>query len=321
MDGPNHINPHPLRDPLRNTRVRHLLPIKSLKSYASRPVMSTASDALSQPPASAAAAVPVPARQTTTIPADTRGYLPLAGYDAAGTDLSEPPSALSSYTGSGRWMVPYADLLTVLMGLFLMLLAISSVDMKDAATTEAEATQQEALQAQLESALKPENTSIADPLTGVLTTTPDIQITHEARGLVISLRDSVLFEAGSAQINDASLETLDQVAEVLKSSEQSIRVEGHTDDTPISTSIYPSNWELSTARATQIVRVFSHASCVFSGPVIGSRLRRVYSRGGKLLCSRETKKSSGRYSDIERSCVCSGACRVGRSSDAHQRTG
>jgi chemotaxis protein MotB len=81
---------------------------------------------------------------------------------------------------------------------------------------------------------------------------------------VISLKDSILFTAGNADLSPAARHTLDgliqQLHAALGGQSRPIRVEGHTDNSPIATSKYPSNWELSTARATTIVRflVASH---------------------------------------------------------------
>ena len=69
------------------------------------------------------------------------------------------------------------------------------------------------------------------------------------RGLVIHIMEQALFNPGSAELTDKAKETLDIVAEHLKSLPNHIRIEGHTDNRPIKTSKYPSNWELSSARA------------------------------------------------------------------------
>lgn len=79
-------------------------------------------------------------------------------------------------------------------------------------------------------------------------------ITQESRGLVIRLKNNLLFDPGSDIIKDKARITLDQLARVLKDVPNSIRIEGHTDNRPISTSRFPSNWELSTARSTNLIK-------------------------------------------------------------------
>lgn len=74
------------------------------------------------------------------------------------------------------------------------------------------------------------------------------------RGLVVSLKEAGFFDSGSAEIKVSSYSLLAKVAESLSDYSNQIRVEGHTDNVPINTRSFPSNWELSTARATNIVR-------------------------------------------------------------------
>ncbi|MDD3013479.1 MAG: OmpA family protein [Candidatus Gastranaerophilales bacterium] len=81
-----------------------------------------------------------------------------------------------------------------------------------------------------------------------------LSVTRESRGLIIRLKDAVLFDAGSDIIKDKARVTLNRLAGVLKDIPNSIRIEGHTDNKPIKTPRFPSNWELSTARSTNIVR-------------------------------------------------------------------
>lgn len=80
----------------------------------------------------------------------------------------------------------------------------------------------------------------------------------DSRGLVISLLDSVFFDSGSAYIRPQAVKILDKVAFMIKKdfTGNKIRVEGHTDPDPISTAVFPSNWELSAARASSVVRHF-----------------------------------------------------------------
>jgi hypothetical protein len=63
------------------------------------------------------------------------------------------------------------------------------------------------------------------------------------------------FESGSAQMKSASLGAFDRIADLLRKREYRLRIEGHTDNSPIHTAQFPSNWELSTSRATEIVRL------------------------------------------------------------------
>ncbi len=194
--------------------------------------------------------------------------------------LEEELANSLSYTGNSRWMIPYADLLTILLGLFLILLSLSALDNKElnAYANQVQETLQikqkmvatqndelKTLQSKLEALQTEKNNSkkampsTVDPLLAInssdLNATPEnIQVSQQERGLVISIMSGVLFDSGSAQLSTEARQTLNKLATILKTESHPIRVEGHTDTTPIATSQYASNWELSTARATSIVR-------------------------------------------------------------------
>jgi chemotaxis protein MotB len=75
-------------------------------------------------------------------------------------------------------------------------------------------------------------------------------------GLIISLREAGFFDSGSATPKSATIATLHQIAAALGSTPYNLRIEGHTDNIPIHTAEFDSNWELSSARATHIARIF-----------------------------------------------------------------
>ncbi|HTR67113.1 MAG TPA: flagellar motor protein MotB [Terriglobales bacterium] len=74
-------------------------------------------------------------------------------------------------------------------------------------------------------------------------------------GLVISLREIGFFASGSADIQARSLPAFSRIADLLKQRPYRIRIEGHTDNAPIHNALFKSNWELSTGRATELVRL------------------------------------------------------------------
>jgi len=75
-------------------------------------------------------------------------------------------------------------------------------------------------------------------------------------GLVISLREIGFFDSGSAQLRPEAEAAVRRLAEVLSAQPNNLRIEGHTDDVPIHNAHFASNWELSTARATEMIRLF-----------------------------------------------------------------
>lgn len=82
----------------------------------------------------------------------------------------------------------------------------------------------------------------------------EVQLRWEERGIVMELPERFLFDTGRAEIKPEFLPTLDLLAELLTGLKNQIIVEGHTDNVPISTFLYPSNWELSVARAVSVTR-------------------------------------------------------------------
>jgi chemotaxis protein MotB len=69
------------------------------------------------------------------------------------------------------------------------------------------------------------------------------------------LREIGFYESGSAELRSSSKDAIDRLVQALKTRTESLRVEGHTDNIPIHTSLFDSNWELSTARASEFVKV------------------------------------------------------------------
>jgi chemotaxis protein MotB len=82
--------------------------------------------------------------------------------------------------------------------------------------------------------------------------------TIEERGLVVSIQETLLFESGSADITARARDILNKITTVLAVAPNQIKVEGHTDNLPINTAEFPSNWELSVTRSTNVVHILQH---------------------------------------------------------------
>jgi chemotaxis protein MotB len=82
----------------------------------------------------------------------------------------------------------------------------------------------------------------------------NVRISRTTRGVVVDISASTLFDTGEAVLHAGSLGVLRSVADVLSKEDMPIEVEGHTDDIPIATAKFPSNWELSSVRASSVVR-------------------------------------------------------------------
>jgi chemotaxis protein MotB len=100
------------------------------------------------------------------------------------------------------------------------------------------------LQGQLESALAPEIKKHT------------ITVTPTREGIVVSLKEAGFFDSGSATVRPDALPTIAHFIDVIRPFPVHIRIEGHTDNVPIHTARFDSNWELSTARATEMIKLF-----------------------------------------------------------------
>ncbi|MDX2502645.1 MAG: flagellar motor protein MotB [Deltaproteobacteria bacterium] len=84
----------------------------------------------------------------------------------------------------------------------------------------------------------------------------DIMVAYSSKGLVMRLSDRALFDVGVADISPQAIPLLKKVGDIIAGNSFEVRIEGHTDDLPIKTVFFPSNWELSTARAVKVLRYF-----------------------------------------------------------------
>jgi chemotaxis protein MotB len=83
-----------------------------------------------------------------------------------------------------------------------------------------------------------------------------VELNSRREGLVISLREIGFFESGSATLRSSSEDAIDRLTMILRDREETLRIEGHTDNVPIHNAQFRSNWELSTARATELIKLF-----------------------------------------------------------------
>ena len=86
-----------------------------------------------------------------------------------------------------------------------------------------------------------------------------VSVNMEERGVVVSFQEVALFPLGSAELTSEAKETIGKVGMIIMEAPQYIRVEGHTDNLPINTTLFPSNWELSVGRAVSVVQELIHS--------------------------------------------------------------
>ncbi len=157
-----------------------------------------------------------------------------------------------------RYLITYADLITLLLGLFIILYAISNIDllkyekmMSAIGNVFGGASVINGQPAGKSVTVEP-IAKLKDELNSLITElnyTKSISVEQNERGLILHILDDILFSSGSADLNNSSEIILNKLATIIKKLPNDIRVEGHTDNIPIKSSLYPSNWHLSVARA------------------------------------------------------------------------
>ncbi|MAR78802.1 MAG: hypothetical protein CMM18_01565 [Rhodospirillaceae bacterium] len=166
------------------------------------------------------------------------------------------------------WLLTYADAITLLMAFFVLLYTVS-----DPNTEKFEAVTKGMVESLRGGSVKTPFTDLSKDLSQVQSESDSSKVGSTKRGLTFEFKSRKMFEPGSANIVPEGIKALDRVAQLvtfrLGKKNYKIEVEGHTDDTPISTPQFPSNWELSSARASAVVRF------MISRGVPGDRLRAV----------------------------------------------
>ena len=156
---------------------------------------------------------------------------------------------------SEDWIITYADAITLLMAFFVLLLSVSDMNQGKFEQMKAEIVGEVAHK----EVPKPytELSKEAEEIFAGSTDFTGTEVQDTLKGINIELAGNALFQPGSAILKPASKKMLNELAVAilkLPTEQMHIEVEGHTDDTPISSPQFPSNWELSTNRATNVVR-------------------------------------------------------------------
>lgn len=184
------------------------------------------------------------------------------GNGNGGGNGVDPPS-------SPGWMTTYGDIMTLLLTFFVLLISYSTVKEED--FKRALASFQEAL------GMLPHERSLIrfEDIPAIRTMPPippkevirrirnaiyaaglkgQMSVTRDKEGIRITIRSPILFDSGKADLRPDALPVLDELTTILRQNPDTVVVEGHTDNVPIHTSRFPSNWELSTARAISVAK-------------------------------------------------------------------
>jgi chemotaxis protein MotB len=217
-------------------------------------------------------------------------------------------------------MVSYADFITLLFAFFVVMYGISSVNEgkykvfsvsvnkafgSDATNTEGGAVRLTEEEIYFKSLVDRRNARLAEKqrkqnermqnlaktlneAMASFVNNGQMNVSQTGRGVELEINASALFNQGEADIQPEAKKTLADAAKVLGQNEFAIEVEGHTDNLPISTSKFPSNWELSSARASSVVRLFIERG------VATKRLRAVGSADNHPVLDNDTAEGRAR---------------------------
>lgn len=162
-----------------------------------------------------------------------------------------------------RYLITYADLITLLLGLFIILYAISNVDLNKYSKMSSAMGSffgsgskgtigSDALNGANGKVIGTKIDDLKSKLSDVIVKhnySKSVTLEENERGITIHILENILFPSAKAELNSTSKLVLGQLAKILTQLPNDIRVEGHTDNIPISSAVYPSNWHLSVARA------------------------------------------------------------------------
>ncbi len=169
-----------------------------------------------------------------------------------------------------NWLITYSDMITIILCFFIVFFTMTAEEasllesMKDSLAIEVDDLSQENVK------LKKEKESLSEILLGINeegdssesfmefleenNLLESVYIIEDDTGLIIRFKDGVLFSSGKANVSENGYKILEEIGEKVQGLSNLIVVEGYTDNIPIKTNEYPSNWELSTARAIGVAK-------------------------------------------------------------------
>ena len=155
-----------------------------------------------------------------------------------------------------RWLISYADFITLLFTFFAALYALSSADQAKMEKFSGSLKQVFKVIDEPIQIYEERTTALIEDIRRNIKDVPGASVKSEPRGVVVTFSDAMLFSSGSAEIKQEAFGVLEKLAGVLNSVPGRIMIEGHTDNVPLAKGKYPSNWELSTARAGSVLGFF-----------------------------------------------------------------
>jgi chemotaxis protein MotB len=190
--------------------------------------------------------------------------------------------------GAPAWVMTFADLVTLLMVFFILLFAMGTIEEKKwrqikeslrhalGVETIPEAGIREGLEVlksekdeEAENSVDEVGAMVAKEIEEIVAEVEEfvfknklagqVEVSSDERGAVITIADLILFPPGRARMTPEGVEIIQQAFELLNQFRYKVKIEGHTDNSPIRTERFPSNWELSGSRAAEVARMFVEA--------------------------------------------------------------
>jgi len=186
----------------------------------------------------------------------------------------------TTHENEERWLLTYADMITLLMALFIVMYAISTTDIRKLtvlAQSLSAAFNADVMQGQRAISINPDQVTsvtadqnqtggspVQSDMRAIQAALEDfaigqgfggeVEVGMAPQGIVIRLNDALLFSSGRAYLDDHALKIVGKIADILKPLPNMVRVEGNTDDTAPDGILFASNWDLSSARALSVLK-------------------------------------------------------------------
>jgi len=168
-----------------------------------------------------------------------------------------PPPPITEEPAEEEWLVTYADAITILMAFFVMLVSFSKIDLPLFDKVMAGIKNEIGMGKNTGASISQKVQSALESAAFQMSMEQVVDVQKDSRGIVIEMASTSFFKPGTAQLIDSALPLLKKWSAILTQDQFKyffIEVEGHTDDDPIHTPKFPSNWELSAGRAAAVVR-------------------------------------------------------------------
>ncbi|MDQ3809931.1 MAG: OmpA family protein [Chloroflexota bacterium] len=248
-------------------------------------------------------------------------------------------SHAEGHQNNERWLISYADFITLLMVFFVVMYSMSSSDsekFKKISQSLSQAFNVDVLQGSVTSGVMdgtqtpdkaiddliaegeaPQMQRLLNKIEALLDGTPqapEVSVGRDKDGVVVRLSGSYLFDSGRAELKPNSLGVLDAIADELRAVPNDIRIDGHTDATPIDSPRYASNWELSAARALAVTRYLTETNMIRAGRVMAAGLGEFHP-----IASNDTREGRAQNRRVEIHILSSGPSTTANSPPAREQ--